>query len=140
MTDANTDILLQKFQFLIEDFGFHVTASEVSQSFDNMWISLASDSLNVLVARDRGFIDAEVSPPYAPDRWLPVQHIRTIVLHRDAAEARATIDEQAEFVRSHFGEIVEMLSKGNLESTVERIHEIGRAYFNRPYQGMPKFD
>jgi hypothetical protein len=114
--------------------GFRIVASEVASIFDDMFVDHSNDSLNVRVAHDRGFLDAEVSPPFAPDKWLPLGHLRQIAMGRDLME-NVTIDEQAEFLRFHFPTIVEMLSEKNLETTVIQIRNAGRDRFKKRFPG-----
>src|SRR5271154_1128071 len=109
MAHDESQIIPPQFQFLVNSFQFHIIGSEISSSFDNMYVELTNGSLNVRVSRERGFVDTEVSSVVAPNRWLPLSHIRQIVLRRDPVE-NVSLDEQAEFLRSHYSTIVEMLS------------------------------
>lgn len=129
-----TDILLEHFRFLLDDFGFRIVASEVSPYFDNMWITLENDSLRVVIARDRGFVAADVSSPRNPTELLPLGLLRKLVLRQDPTDD-VTIEEEADFLRLHFHEIVDLLSSTKLAVTVERIREIGRARLHRLFPG-----
>jgi hypothetical protein len=117
-----------QFQFLLDDLGFRVVASEVSPYFDNMSIVLKNDSLNVRIVRDRGFLDAEISPHFASGTWKPLALLRQVVLRLHGAEI-VSIDAQADFLRTHYDTVVAMLSPETWDRTVELIREFGRARF-----------
>jgi len=133
MQESPTD-LLKKLPFLTEDLGFTVVADQVSSSFGNMYVVLTNGTVDVCVARDRGFVDIEVRPAAAPERWLSLSHLRQVVLQLELS-ADITIDQQAEFLGSHFAEIVELISPQNWENTNERVMELGRARLRRLYPG-----
>jgi hypothetical protein len=134
MSDNPETVLLPKFQFLVDDLGFRVVASETSSSFDNMFVELTNHALNIRLARARGFVNAEVSPPFAPRRWVPVEHLQKMVLGRDPVED-LTLEEQADFVRCHYPVIVTMLAAENLDDTIKRVHDLGRDRLKKLFPG-----
>src|SRR5580692_4809180 len=100
MADDESGLLLPTFQFLIESLGFRVAASETSNSFDNGFVELTNGVINIRVIRERGITNAEVSQTN-DHRWLPVSHLRQIVLRGDPVE-NVTLEQQAHFIGGHY--------------------------------------
>jgi hypothetical protein len=134
MSDDPRDVLLGQFQFLIDRLGFRVVASQAFQSFDNLLLDLQNDVMTVRIVRDRSYINAELSPVFAPDRWVPLGHLRQVALERDPVE-EPTLEQEAEFMRSHYETIVTMLSAENFEETGARVLNLGRERLKRLYPG-----
>ena len=126
--------LLPEFQFLIADYGFRIVALEVSPYFDNMSVLLSNSCLNVCVFRDRGFVDAEVSPHFAPEIWTPLALLRQAVLRLDSKET-VTIEAQAAFLRSAYDKVTVMLSPENLDNTTALVRQVGKARFSSLFPG-----
>ena len=135
MNGRETVHLPSQFQFLVDDFGFRIVASDVSPYFDNMSVVLANNCLNVRISRDRGILDAEVSPNFAPETWKPLGLLRQVALRLDSGEIM-TIDVQADFLRSGYDTVVAMLLPENLDHTSELIRQVGKARFSSLFPGQ----
>lgn len=131
---GDVGLLFRPFQFLIDDLGFHVVSSDIAPTLGNMYVQVTNGILNVRVVRDRGFENAEVSPHFAPEAWLPLAHLRKIVLACDPLKD-VNLDEEADFLRCQYATIAEMVSAANLENTELQIRQIGKQRLKKLFPG-----
>jgi hypothetical protein len=134
MSEASASLVPPQFKFLIDEYGFRIVGGEVSASFDNMYVDLTNDSVNVQLVREVGFVSADVGSPAAPTLWLPLRFLRQLVLRHDPAED-VTLHDEAEFLRSHLSTITGLLSEANLKDTEARVIEVGRARSKKLFPG-----
>jgi hypothetical protein len=135
MPDLTATLVPPQFRFLIDENGFRVIGGKGSSThFDDMYVELTNDLLNVAIVRESGFISAEVRSPAEPTSWLPLEFLRQLVLRRDPAE-EVTFDSQAEFLRTHVATITDLLSEPKLAATTSDVISIGRERRKRLFPG-----
>ena len=128
MNEEEVTNLVGPFRYLLDLPGFRVTTSFKATDFPAKSVVLSDGDLSVHVESDRGITAAQVSPAISPERWLPLSHLTRIVLRLDPA-ADVTFDESAQFLKSHFSTVLQMLSPERIEETDRIVLQNGRDYF-----------
>ncbi len=134
MAHDPNEIVSPVFDFLLTELGFRVVSREVSPYFDNVSVVLSSPALVVNIFRDRGCVSARLGRSLDRNDSAPLHMLRILVLNLDPLD-EVSINEEADFLRTHFMTIKELFSDQNLPVTMRRLELLGRQMRRKMFPG-----
>jgi hypothetical protein len=120
-----TGLIAPHFAFLTGEYGFVVTKSEVSRSFDNAYVVLSSGELQVRIVRDRGRVDVNVGRAGPPEVWFGLELIRAGAVPGDLDKPVA-VEVLADFLKENFAAVRDSFSEDNYPGTAAHLGELAK--------------
>lgn len=126
MKTSYLDHLKPHFEFLLNERGFKVSGYEYPpKHFDNFYIDLASEDFLFRLLNDRGVCGSLVASTASnPTHWYDIGLLHSLIMGGDPTQT-LTLDEEAEFIRTHYEAIKDALSVNNLSETSAHLKQIG---------------
>lgn len=132
MSDFGIDLLPPKASFLAGWRELRIIEAVYDpECFGCIHVVLTNNTLEVRVVRDRGLFRLEVRPPFRPeaplriDDWLPLNHLRQVVLETDPLEI-LTVQDELDFLVHDYDKIELSLSPENFARTHADVIEVGK--------------
>jgi hypothetical protein len=132
MNSTLTQKLVQRFEFLLKDHGFHVEQQRDEGVLGQAFVILSSPDFRLRAGADRGQVWADIASVDAPSDWFDLNILRILILGGDLLDQQ-DVGRLATFLRSEYSTVRDLFHGSKNRDTAQQLRTLQKQRVKRMF-------